>query len=65
MAERVLSYTERRGSGMPSAPNGQGVRNALHSNVWHPTVVNLLVLVVLEIGAYAGLRYAFRQFHGG
>jgi hypothetical protein len=64
MAEKALSYTERRGGAMP-APNGSGVRNALASNTWHPTVINLMILVVLEVGAYALLRYSFRQFHGG
>lgn len=48
-------------------PNGQTMRAAFTGNAktWHPTVVNLLVLVVLEIGAYALLRFSFRQFHGG
>jgi hypothetical protein len=27
---------------------------------WSPTVANLLVLVVLEIAAFAAIRYAFR-----
>lgn len=27
---------------------------------WSPTVANLLVLVVLEVVAFAALRYAFR-----
>lgn len=28
---------------------------------WHPTVVNLAVLILLELVAYAGLRYVFRK----
>lgn len=32
---------------------------------WHPTVLNLVVLIVLEMGAYALLRYVFRTAHGG
>lgn len=32
---------------------------------WHPTVANLAVLIVLELAAYAGLRYVFRSAHGG
>lgn len=32
---------------------------------WHPTVVNLLVLLALELVAYAGLRYLFRTALGG
>lgn len=62
MAERALTYTERRGGAMA---NGAGVRATLNNDGWHPTVVNLLVLVVLEVGAYALMRYAFRGFHGG
>lgn len=34
-------------------------------NGWSPTVVNLLVLIGLEIGAYMALRWAFRTAHGG
>jgi len=32
---------------------------------WHPTVLNLVILIVLEIVAYAAMRYAFRSAHGG
>lgn len=32
---------------------------------WHPTVLNLAILIVLEMAAYAALRYAFRTAHGG
>lgn len=32
---------------------------------WTPSVANLVVLIVLEIAIYAGLRYAFRTAHGG
>jgi hypothetical protein len=32
---------------------------------WNPTVLNLTVLIVIEIGAYLALRYAFRTTHGG
>ncbi len=31
---------------------------------WHPTVVNLLVLILLELVAYAVLRYVFRAALG-
>ena len=31
---------------------------------WHPTVVNLLVLVALELVGYSVLRYVFRQSLG-
>lgn len=32
---------------------------------WTPTVANLVVIVALEIVAYAMLRWAFRTAHGG
>jgi hypothetical protein len=32
---------------------------------WHPTVLNLAILIVLEMAAYAAFRYAFRTAHGG
>lgn len=31
---------------------------------WHPTVVNLLVLVFLELIGYAILRYVFQNVKG-
>lgn len=34
------------------------------SGTWHPTVVNLLVLVLLELVGYAVLRYVFREALG-
>lgn len=34
------------------------------SGAWHPTVVNLLVLVALELAAYSVLRYVFREALG-
>jgi hypothetical protein len=35
------------------------------SQQWHPDVVSLLVLIVVEIAAYGVLRWAFRTAHGG
>jgi hypothetical protein len=35
------------------------------SGGFHPTVVSLMVLVLLEFAAYAALRYTFRSAHGG
>jgi hypothetical protein len=32
---------------------------------WHPTIVSLMVLIVVEMAAFAALRYAFRTAHGG
>lgn len=41
---------------MPSKPS---------ANAMHPTVAFLMLLVILEYGAYIGLRYYFRSAHGG
>lgn len=38
------------GATVPTAPGGTG---------WTPTVTNLLVLLVVEMAAFAALRYAF------
>jgi hypothetical protein len=45
-------------------PSGAGtiVRKA---GEWHPTVVHLVGLVILETIAYGLLRYVFRNAHGG
>lgn len=32
---------------------------------WQPTVLNLVILIVLELLAFAALRYTFRSAHGG
>lgn len=53
------------GTGSMAGPRGAGTRSLFNSDGWTPTVSNLVVLVVLEIGAYALLRYAFRAAHGG
>lgn len=31
------------------------------SHAWHPTVVNLMVLLILEVAAFAALRMLFRK----
>jgi hypothetical protein len=53
------------GTGSMAGPKGAGSRALFSSDGWTPTVTNLCVLVVLEIGAYAALRWAFRTAHGG
>jgi hypothetical protein len=32
---------------------------------WQPTVLNLVILIVLETVAFGLLRYVFRSAHGG
>jgi len=51
------------GTGSGAGPAGAGARPM--SGAWNPTVVGLLGLVIAEMAAYAGLRWAFRQAHGG
>lgn len=45
----------------------KGVRTGLASvtTAWQPTVAYLVALIVVELAAYAGLRYVFRNAHGG
>lgn len=50
--------------GQPHKAGGHTV-NGSNASQWHPTVVSLLVLIVLEILAYGVLRWAFRTAHGG
>lgn len=42
-----------------------GTRSRIGAGDWQPTVVYLLILVVVEMAAFAGLRYTFRSVHGG
>lgn len=46
---------------------GYGLTSSLKFDMstWTPTLTNLLILVMLEVVGYCGLRYAFRQVHGG
>lgn len=48
-----------------AGPKGAGSRALFSDSGWTPTVSNLVVLVVLEIGVYIALRWAFRTAHGG
>lgn len=38
---------------------------SMHVGEWHPTVVNLAILIVVELVAYSAIRYLFREFLGG
>lgn len=48
-----------------AGPKGSGSRALFSADGWTPTVSNLCVLVLLELGAYVALRWAFRTAHGG
>lgn len=51
------------GTGSGAGPDGTRPRGQLGD--WHPTVVGLIGLVLVEMAAYATLRYVFRSAHGG
>jgi len=53
------------GTGSMAGPKGAGSRALFNDSGWTPTVSNLCVLVLLEIGVYVALRWAFRTAHGG
>lgn len=52
------------GTGSMAGPAGVATPGTNRAG-WTPTVANLVVLIVLEIAAYAALRWAFRTAHGG
>lgn len=35
------------------------IRSQSQGSSWNPTIVNLFILIILEIAAFAALRYAF------
>jgi hypothetical protein len=47
-----------------AGPSGAGTSGAATTG-WHPTVVNLLVLVAVELAAYTLLRHLARRTHIG
>jgi hypothetical protein len=42
-------------------PNGAPMGMTQAAKGWSPTVANLLVLIVLEMAAFAGIRYLFKR----
>jgi hypothetical protein len=48
-------------AGTGRAPNGAAMTDLRGVRGWTPTVANLLVLVVLEIVAFAAIRYVFHR----
>lgn len=50
--------------GRPHGSRPEGAMLGTSSSDWHPTVVNLLILVLLELVGYAVLRYVFRAALG-
>lgn len=56
------------GTGSGAGPRGlmtTGTGPRVGMGGFSPTVINLLALVLLEIGAYVALRFAFKTAHGG
>lgn len=54
-----------RAGGTGSGAGPAGTRPRANMGDWHPTVVGLVGLVLVEMAAYATLRYVFRSAHGG
>ena len=55
------------GQGWGRAPNErtvEGSMNPQQGSTWHPTVVNLIVLIALELVAYGILRAVFSKALG-
>lgn len=48
-----------------AGPSGANVSSPSTSGGWTPHVSNLVVLIALEIVAYAALKWVFRTAHGG
>lgn len=48
-------------AGAGPTPIGATVPSPSSGSQWHPTVVNLLVLLVVEVAAFAALRMLFRK----
>ncbi len=75
-----MSAVSRWAAGRPAEPSNQvnlpgatppgtvpatgSAMPGLAAKDWHPTVVNLLILILLELVAYAVLRYVFRSALG-
>lgn len=56
------SQTPRSDAAVAKNASGGG---AAGPRDWQPTVLNLVILIVLETVAFGLLRYAFRSAHGG
>lgn len=64
-----IDRTRSRSSAAPAAGGGtyqsgaavaaSSIRSSASGSAWNPTITNLMVLIVLEIAAFAALRYAF------
>lgn len=53
--------TNLGGAGAGPVPIGQTVPSPVpHAKQWSPTVANLLVILILELAAFAALRYMFK-----
>lgn len=60
-----FAWARPRGARPEGAMTVPGSTDRTTMGDWHPTVVHLLVLLVIELFAYAGLRYVFRNALGG
>lgn len=53
------------GTGSMAGPKGVRTGPKPVTTAWQPTVAYLVALIVVELAGYAGLRYVFRNAHGG
>lgn len=58
---RTYARPVAHGPGAGQTTNGGPVAAAEQAKKWTPTVANLLVLIVVEMVAFAAIRYAFRR----
>jgi hypothetical protein len=42
-----------------------GSKSVSGTGAYEPSVIALIILILLEFAAYAGLRYTFKSVHGG
>lgn len=48
-----------------AGPMGVRTGTSPATAAWQPTVAYLVALIAVELAAYCGLRYVFRNAHGG
>lgn len=64
----MINRTVRPAGAVSASPDGGRAPNGVpmsaisqYAKGWSPTVANLLVLIVLELAAFAAIRYLFKR----